>query len=83
MPPARPPETPIERIFRKVMGCSMPSSIKAVLLRKSSVSSSPKVLNYPSRMSQWEKEILAAQARLVSEGKRKTRKNLKRKDPAK
>jgi hypothetical protein len=79
MPSARPTETPIERIFRKVMGCGMPPSIKAVLLRKSSVLSSPNVTDYPSGMSQWEKESLAAEARLISERKRKTRKNLKHK----
>jgi hypothetical protein len=39
-------------------------------------------MDYPGGMSQWEKESLAAEARLVSERKRKIRKNRKRKHPA-
>jgi hypothetical protein len=64
------------------MGHTMPVSIKAVLLRQSSVASSTNVMDYPGGMSQWEKESLAAEARLVSERKRKIRKNRKRKHPA-
>jgi hypothetical protein len=80
--PAKPHETTIERIFRRIMGHTMPVSIKAVLLRQSSVASSTNVMDYPGGMSQWEKESLAAEARLVSERKRKIRKNRKRKHPA-
>jgi hypothetical protein len=61
------------------MGHTMPLSIKAVLLRQSSVASSPDVRDYPGGMSQWEKESLAAEALLVSERKSKTRKNKNRK----
>jgi len=67
---ARLPETPIERIFREVMGQRMPPAIKAVLLSESSPADSSNVLDYPGSMSQWEKESLAAEARLSSNGKR-------------
>jgi hypothetical protein len=90
--PTNPRETPIERIFREVMGRKMPLSIKGVLLSKFSArlqrtktskaqgarnsqiakkktlgTSYPNVLDYPGSMSQWEKESLAAEARLSSE----------------
>ena len=67
-----PPETPIERIFREVMGRTMPQSIKGVLLQKESL---PNILDYPGSMSQWEKESRAAEARLGahSKGKRNRR----------
>jgi hypothetical protein len=70
---SKPLETPIERIFRKVMGRRMPQPIKAVLLRQSDADSSPNVTDYPTTMSQWEKESLAAEARLSLGKKRRKR----------
>jgi hypothetical protein len=78
--PTNPRETPIERIFREVMGRKMPLSIKGILLRRSSPSlgdasnaknktprtSHPNVLDYPGTISLWEKESLAAGDRLSS-----------------
>jgi hypothetical protein len=71
--PIKPRETPIERIFRKVMGWEMPLGIQAVLLHKSSTESGddPGVLDYPGSMSQWEKDSPVAEARLSSARKRR------------
>jgi hypothetical protein len=69
----KPRETPIERIFRRIMRRKMPVSIRGILLCKSSAktrktkvktsrTSYPNLLDYPNAMSQFEKESLAAEA---------------------
>jgi hypothetical protein len=63
-------ETPIERVFREVMGRAMPSAIKAVLLNDETISL-PNLSDYPGRMSQWKKESLVAEARLARDRKKK------------
>jgi hypothetical protein len=76
-------ESPIERIFRRVMGRKMPLTIQAVLLHKSSTKSGdgPNVLDYPGSMSQWEKESRVAEARLPSGKGKETRTIRKPKNP--
>jgi hypothetical protein len=68
-------ETPIERMFREVMGRAMPPAIKAVLLNDETTSS-PNLLHYPGRMSQWAKESLVEEARLARDQKKKKKKPL-------
>jgi hypothetical protein len=65
-------ETPIERMFREVMGRAMPSAVKSVLLNDET-SSCPNLLDYPGGMCQWEKESLVAEARLARDRKKKKR----------
>jgi hypothetical protein len=65
--PSKPRETPIERIFRKVIGRKMTPAIRALLLRISTTESSedPTLLDYPGTMSQWDQESRVAEARLA------------------
>ena len=65
-------ETPIERMFREVMGRAMPPAVKTVLLNDET-SSSPNLLDYPGGVCQWEKESLVAEARLARDRKKKKR----------